>query len=187
MCRCDWAKSDLEKEYHDHEWGRPIHDDNLLFEMLILEGQQAGLSWLTILKKRQHIKQAFDNFDIHKISKYNQSNIDILMQNPNIIRNKLKIKCAINNAKAFLNVQKTYGSFDKFIWSYTENKPIVNHWECHKDVPTDTTLSLQISKDLKKVGFTFVGSIIIYSYMQSIGLVNDHIKTCFLYGKKIDR
>lgn len=179
--RCGWSNTELYNDYHDHEWGRPIHDDKKLFEMLILEGMQAGLSWITILNKREAFREAFDDFDIKKISEYDESKIEELMQNEKIIRNRLKIKSAITNAKLYLKIQEEHGSFDSFIWSYVNNKPIKNHFTDIIEIPASTPLSDKISKDLKKMGFKFVGSTIIYAYMQSIGLVNDHIKECYLY------
>ena len=179
--RCSWATTDLYKEYHDNEWGKPVHDDRKLFEMLVLEGMQAGLSWLTILNKRAAFKEAFNEFDYQKIALYDETKIDELMQNPNIVRNRLKIKSTITNAQQFIKIQEEYGSFDKFIWSYVKNRPIHNHFKSEADIPTTTPLSDRISKDLKKRGFKFVGSTIIYAYMQAIGIVNDHVKGCYLY------
>lgn len=179
--RCGWATTPLYEQYHDNEWGRPVHDDKKLFEMLILEGMQAGLSWITVLNKREAFREAFDHFDVVKISKYGEDKVEELMQNEKIIRNRLKIKSATTNAKLFLEVQKEYGSFDKFIWSYVDNKPIKNHLTDLSEIPATTELSDKISKDLKKLGFKFVGSTIIYAYIQAIGMVNDHIKDCFLY------
>ena len=179
--RCSWATTELYKEYHDKEWGRPVHDDRKLFEMLILEGMQAGLSWLTILNKRRAFREAFDEFDYQKVALYDEAKMDALMQNAKIIRNRLKIKSAIINAQQFIKVQEEYGSFDAFIWSYVENRPIHNHFESETDIPATTPLSDKISKDLKKHGFKFVGSTIVYAYMQAIGIVNDHVKSCYLY------
>lgn len=179
--RCSWATTELYKEYHDREWGRPVHDDRKLFEMLILEGMQAGLSWLTILKKRMAFREAFDEFDYQKIAFYDETKMDELMQNANIVRNRLKIKSAIINAQQFINIQEEYGSFDAFIWSYVNGKPIHSHFKSEAELPAATPLSDKISKDLKKRGFKFVGSTIVYAYMQSIGMVNDHVKGCYLY------
>lgn len=179
--RCEWSNTPLYNDYHDNEWGKPIHDDKKLFEMLILEGMQAGLSWITVLNKRESFRQAFDDFDVIKISNYDESKVEELMQNEKIIRNRLKIKSAITNAKLFLKIQEEYGSFDKFIWSYVDNKQIKNHFSHISEIPASTPLSDKISKDLKKIGFKFVGTTIIYAYMQAIGLVNDHIKKCYLY------
>ena len=180
--RCPWAGDiPIYIDYHDNEWGRPVHDDDKLFEMLILEGMQAGLSWITILKKREAYREAFDGFSAAKIACYDENKIEELMQNKSIIRNRLKINSVVNNAKVFLAVQEKYGSFDKMIWSYVDNTPIVGHWEKIEDVPANTPLSDQISKDLKKLGFKFVGSTIIYSFMQAVGMVNDHLTDCFAY------
>lgn len=179
--RCGWSNTELYNDYHDNEWGKPIHEDKKLFEMLILEGMQAGLSWITVLNKREAFREAFDNFDIIKIAEYEESKVEELMKNEKIIRNRLKIKAAITNAKLFLKVQQEYGSFDKFIWSYVDNEPIKNHFAKLSEIPASTPLSDKISKDLKTMGFKFVGSTILYAYMQAIGLVNDHIKECFLY------
>ena len=182
--RCAWATTDLYRAYHDKEWGNPVHDDGKLFEMLILEGMQAGLSWLTILNKRMAFREAFDQFDYQKIALYDEAKIDELMQNAKIIRNRLKIKSAIVNAQQFIKIQKEYGSFDAFIWSYVDNKPIHNHFKSEAEIPATTTLSDKISKDLKKRGFKFVGSTIVYAYMQAIGIVNDHVKNCYLYASE---
>jgi len=179
MNRCKWAESELMHSYHDKEWGVPVHDDRLLFEMLILEGAQAGLSWSTILKRRETYKKAFHNFDINKIAKYTDKDIKRLMNDNGIIRNKLKIISTINNAKAFINVQKEFKSFDNYIWSFANNKQINNKIKSHKDIPAKTELSETISKDLKKRGFNFVGATIIYAFMQAIGIVNDHAEDCF--------
>ena len=181
--RCWWAnpKNPRYVAYHDREWGKPVHDDRRLFEMLILEGMQAGLSWLTILNKRVAFREAFDQFDYQKIALYDETKIDALMQNANIVRNRLKIKSAIINAQQFIRIQEEYGSFDAFIWSYVDNKPIHNHFKSEAEVPAATPLSDKISKDLKKRGFKFVGSTIVYAYMQAIGIVNDHVKRCYLY------
>ena len=182
MKRCDWAEgSDLERAYHDEQWGVPVHDDRLLFEMLTLEGAQAGLSWSTILNKREGYRKAFDDFDVQKIAEYSQEKIDALLQNPEIIRNRLKVNATVNNARAFIRVQEEFGSFAAYIWSFVENKPIRNRWESTAQIPAHTPLSDTISKELKKRGFTFVGSTICYAYMQAIGMVNDHLVGCFRY------
>ena len=184
MKRCDWAEgSDLERAYHDEQWGVPVHDDRLLFEMLTLEGAQAGLSWSTILNKREGYRKAFDDFDVRKIADYSQEKIDALLQNPEIVRNRLKVNATVKNAKAFMRVQEEFGSFDAYIWSFVENKPIQNRWESITHVPAHTPLSDTISKELKKRGFTFVGSTICYAYMQAIGMVNDHLTGCFRYDE----
>jgi len=184
MKRCDWANgSPLEMEYHDKEWGVQTHDDRMLFEMLILEGAQAGLSWSTILNKRQGYLKAFDNFDVKKVSRYTQKKIDKLLLNPEIIRNKLKVNAAVENAKRFIEVQKEFKTFDAYIWSFVDGKPMVNRWKSMADVPASTVESEAMSKALKKRGFKFVGPTICYAYMQSTGMVNDHLTSCFCYKK----
>lgn len=180
--RCFWVNSDqLYIDYHDNEWGEPVFDDKTLFEFLILETFQAGLSWITILKKRENFRIAFDDFDYQKIANYSDKKYESLLQNAGIIRNKLKIKSAITNAKLFMDIQKEFGSFSKFIWSYVDGKPIMNQFIKREEVPATTPLSDKISKDLKKRGFKFVGSTVIYAYMQAVGMVNDHTKDCFKY------
>ena len=180
--RCPWPDIPIYIDYHDNEWGRPEHDDRKLFEMLILEGAQAGLSWITVLKKREAYRKAFDNFDAEKVALYGDAKIEELMANDGIIRNRLKIQAAIINAKLFLELKKKHGSFDKFIWNYVDNKPIVGDWKSMSDIPLTTDISDKISKDLKKLGFKFVGSTIIYSFMQAVGMVNDHLLGCFAKG-----
>jgi len=170
--------------YHDREWGVPVHDDRLLFEFLILEGAQAGLSWITILKKRENYRRAFDNFDARKVAHYNSRKIQKLLADPGIVRNRLKIRSASQNAKAFLNVQEEFGSFDRYIWRFVGGNPRVNSWRVPGQVPARTTESDAMSKDLKKRGFTFVGSTICYAFMQAVGMVNDHTVDCFRYGKQ---
>jgi len=178
--RCRWCIGDkLYEEYHDNEWGVPLHDEQLLFEFLILETFQAGLSWITILRKRENFRQAFDNFDYKIIVDYNDQKKEELLQNAGIIRNKLKVNSAITNAQNFIKIQDEFGSFDAYIWNFVNGKPIVNTWKKHTDCPTTTELSDRISKDLKKRGFKFVGSTIIYAFMQAIGMVNDHTIDCF--------
>jgi len=180
--RCPWAGDiDIYIDYHDNEWGRPVHDDRLLFEMLILEGAQAGLSWITILKKREAYKKAFDNFDAYKIAKYDDAKTAELLANEGIVRNRLKINAAIVNAKLFLELAKKHGSFDKFIWSYVNYKPMTGNWKRMADLPATSEVSDKISSDLKEMGFKFVGSTIIYSFMQAVGMVNDHLADCFVY------
>ena len=182
--RCQWCVGDkLYQEYHDKEWGKPIYDDAILFEFIILESFQAGLSWITILKKRENFRNAFDNFNYKKIANYDEKKIAELMQNAGIIRSELKIKSAISNAKAFLKIQQEFGSFSKYIWNFTNGKPIVNHPKTVIDVPATTILSETISKDLKKRGFKFVGPTIVYAYMQAVGIVNDHVADCFTRNK----
>lgn len=178
--RCSWANyNEPMKQYHDKEWCTPVHDDQLLFEFLILEGAQAGLSWNTILQKRGNFRKAFDNFDYKKIAKYNERKIEELLNNPGIIRNKLKIAAAITNANSLLKVQKEFGTFDAYIWNFVNNTPIKNKFKTLEDLPSKTQLSERISKDLKKRGFKFVGPTIIYSFMQAVGMTNDHTTDCF--------
>jgi DNA-3-methyladenine glycosylase I len=180
--RCPWPSDDsLMIKYHDKEWGVPLHNDRKLFEFLILEGFQAGLSWRTILHKRENFREAFDNFDFNKIAKYNRKKINSLLKNEGIIRNKLKIEAAITNAKAFLQVRKEFGTFDKYIWSFVNGKPIQNKFKSLKELPAKTKLSDKISDDMKKRGFKFVGSTIVYAHMQATGMVNDHVVRCFRY------
>jgi len=185
MCeknRCSWAGNlPLYIDYHDNEWGRPVHDDTKLFEMLILEGMQAGLSWITVLKKREAFRAAFDGFDPATVARYGETKIRELLANEGIIRNRLKVGAAVTNARAFLDVQKKYGSFDAFIWAYVDTTPIKNHWKKMADIPATTPLSDRISKDLKKMGFKFVGSTVMYAFMQATGMVNDHVTDCFVY------
>lgn len=182
--RCPWAgDSPIYVDYHDNEWGRPVHDDQKLFEMLTLESMQAGLSWITVLKKREAFREAFDGFDPHKVALYEDDKFQELLANEKIIRNRLKINAAVNNAKIFLEVSAKHGSFDQLIWGYVNYAPIVNHWEKIEDVPATTPLSDQISKDLKKMGFKFVGSTTVYAFMQAIGMVNDHLTGCYFYDK----
>lgn len=180
--RCEWCGSDPDYvAYHDEEWGRPVHTDQKLFEMLCLEGAQAGLSWITILRKRENYRAAFDNFDAAKIARYTEAKLAKLMQNPGIVRNRLKIYGTVKNAKAFLAVQKEFGTFDKYIWQFVGGQPKLNAWRSLKEVPAKTPESDTMSKDLKKRGFTFVGSTICYAFMQATGLVNDHTVECFRY------
>ena len=184
MKRCDWClKNDLYIEYHDTEWGVPVHDDQLLFEFLLLEGVQAGLSWLTVLRKRENYRQAYDNFDPVKVAAYDDAKLQELLQNEGIIRNRLKIAASVNNAKRFLEVQQEFGSFDQYIWSFVDFKPIVNHFEKLEELPARTELSDKISKDMKSRGFKFVGSTIIYAHMQATGMVNDHLVSCFRHAE----
>lgn len=180
--RCDWANSDpLYIEYHDTEWGVPLHDDRRLFEFLVLDAAQAGLSWLLILRKRQGYRKAFSNFDARKIARYDEKKIAALLNNPGIVRNRLKISSAIQNAKGFLETQKEFGSFDKFIWQFTGGKTIRNSWKTVREIPAKTAESDAMSKELKMRGFRFVGSTICYAFMQAAGMVNDHLTTCFRY------
>jgi len=181
--RCGWVNNiPIFEDYHDNEWGRPVRDDRKLFEMLILEGAQAGLTWLTILKRRENYRAAFDNFDPQIIAAYDDAKIQELLANEGIIRNRLKINSAVTNARAFLAIAERYDSFATFFWNYVDNIPIIGHPTTLEDVPATTPLSDKISKDLKKLGFKFVGSTIIYAYMQATGMVNDHTMDCFLYN-----
>jgi DNA-3-methyladenine glycosylase I len=182
IVRCDWVGTDpLMIDYHDREWGVPIHDDRKLFEFLILEGMQAGLSWMTILRKRENFRQAFDNFDPLKIAQYDQAKYEQLLANPGIIRNRLKIKAATTNAQSFLAVQAEFGSFDAYMWQFVDGAPIVNSWTKMADLPAKTDESVAMSKDLLKRGFKFVGPTICYAHMQATGMVNDHTTDCFRY------
>ncbi len=178
--RCPWCGDDpLYVSYHDTEWGVPVYDDATLFEFLLLETFQAGLSWITILRKRENFRKAFDDFDYQKIAAYNEPKIASLLQDPGIIRNKLKVRSAVSNAQAFIQIQKEFGSFSKYIWDFVDGKPIQNNYKKMEDVPANTPLSDAISKDLKKHGFKFVGSTVIYAHMQATGMVNDHLTSCF--------
>ena len=182
--RCEWAEfNDLMKKYHDKEWCTPIHDDRILFEFLMLEGAQAGLSWNTILQKRENFRKAFDGFDYKKIAKYNEKKVEELLNDTGIIRNRLKIEAAISNAKALLEVQNEFGSFSNYIWKFVNDKPIINKFKTLEELPSKTEQSELISKDLKKLGFKFVGPTIIYSFMQAVGMTNDHTTDCFRYGE----
>jgi len=191
LIRCPWASNDLSIRYHDEEWGFPAHDDATLFEFIILEGAQAGLSWDTILKKRENYRAAFDGFDPKKMARYDRSKTQRLMHDAGIIRNRLKIASAVQNAKAFLKVQEEFGSFDAYIWRFAGGSPVVNSWRSAKQVPARTAQSDAMSKDLKKRGFSFVGTTICYAFMQAVGMVNDHLTGCFRYdqlsGKKRGR
>lgn len=180
--RCTWVTNDpLYIHYHDHEWGMPIYDDRLLFEFLILEGMQSGLNWLTILKRRDHYRVAFDHFDAEKMVCYDEKKYQALLLNTGIIRNQLKIKSAMTNARAYLNVKKEFESFSHYLWKFVDGAPIKNHWKNHMQIPTTTKISDALSIDLKKRGFTFVGSTICYAFMQAVGIVNDHLMDCFCY------
>jgi DNA-3-methyladenine glycosylase I len=182
MYRCEWAnRSELEQSYHDKEWGVANHDDRSLFEFLVLEGAQAGLSWSTILRKREGYRKAFDDFDVQKISQYSEKDVSRLLANPEIIRNRLKIHATITNARAFLRVQEQFGSFDSYIWQFVSGGPIQNSWKKITDVPSSTPESEAMSRDMQKRGFKFVGSTICYAFMQAVGMVNDHVADCFRY------
>lgn len=184
MKRCAWAKNDLAIRYHDEEWGVPVHDDQRLFEFLVLEGAQAGLSWDTILRKRDAYREAFDGFDPVRVARYSDAKREKLLQNEGIIRNRLKIASAVSNAKSFLKVQDELGSFDRYIWDFVGGKPIVNKTKSTADIVAKTEISDAISKDLRKRGFNFVGSTIMYAFMQATGMVNDHLTSCFCYRKR---
>ena len=178
--RCSWCGEDkLYVAYHDQEWGVPLHDDQKLFEFLILEGAQAGLSWLTILKKRDAYRKAYYQFDVEKVARFNSRSIERLMNNPGIVRNRLKIEASIDNARAFLEVQDEFGSFDKYIWQYVDHQSRQNHWRRLRDIPVSTNESMQMSKDLQQRGFRFAGPTICYAFMQAVGMVNDHVTNCF--------
>lgn len=178
--RCEWVSSDpLYIKYHDNEWGVPVHEDRKMFEFLLLEGMQAGLSWITILRKRENFRKAFDNFDVRKIAKYDEQKLAKLMGDAGIIRNRLKIQAAVANAKAFLEVKKEFGSFSKYMWQFVGGKPKMNRWKSIKEIPATSKESDAMTKDLKKRGFKFVGSTVCYAHMQATGMVDDHIVTCF--------
>lgn len=183
MCkRCTWCGEEpIYVDYHDKEWGVPLHDENQLFEFLILEGAQAGLSWITILKKRDAYRKAYHDFDVEKVARFNSRSVERLLNNAGIVRNRLKIEASITNARAYLDIQDEYGSFDKYIWEYVNGKPIQNKFKTLKQIPASTSLSDTISKDLKKRGFKFVGSTIVYAFMQATGMVNDHVADCYRY------
>jgi DNA-3-methyladenine glycosylase I len=185
--RCTWARTELDIAYHDVEWGVPVHDDRLLFEFLTLEGAQAGLSWSTILKKRPAYRRAFANFDIQKVARYAPARIERLLLDPGIVRNRLKIGSAVSNARAFHDVQDEFGSFDAYVWRFVGGRPKQNAWRSLRQVPASTTESDALSKDLKRRGFRFVGSTICYAFMQAVGMVNDHLTTCFRYAELAER
>ena len=180
MNRCGWCESDdLYIKYHDDEWGVPVHDDRLHFEFLVLESAQSGLSWITILRKRENYREAYDNFVPEIVAQYGEEKVMELLSNAGIIRNRRKIEASINNAKRFIEIQNEFGSFDKYIWSFVDNKPVVNNYEKLSEIPAISELSDQVSKDFKKRGFKFLGSITIYSHLQAVGVINDHIDSCF--------
>ena len=187
MKRCAWVdpKNELYVDYHDNEWGVPVHDDKMLFEFLMLEGAQAGLSWITVLQKREGYRRAFHNFEVQKVAALTESDILKLKNDPSIIRNELKIRAAVTNAKAFIKIQEDFGNFNTFIWSFVDGTPIINHWKTIDKVPATTEASDLISKELKKRGFKFVGSTIVYAYMQAIGMVNDHTIDCFKHASLV--
>lgn len=183
MPRCPWATSDLAIAYHDEEWGRPVHDDRTLFEFLILEGAQAGLSWETILRKRGRYRVVFDGFDPESVARYGPRKVESLLRDPGIVRNRLKIESAVRNAKAFLALSEECGSFDAYLWAWVDGVPVQNQWRSASQVPASTPLSGGISKDLKRRGFNFVGPTIVYAYLQAVGVVNDHLVTCPRHGE----
>jgi DNA-3-methyladenine glycosylase I len=184
MKKCVWAlKTPIEEHYHDVEWGVPVHDERLLFEFICLEGAQAGLSWLTILRKRDGYRHAFDNFEVTKIVNYTDEKINQLVANPDIVRNRLKIQSLVTNAQAFINIQQEFGSFNSYLWQFVQNKPVQNTWKNHQELPASTHLSDIISRDLKKRGFKFMGSTICYAFMQAIGMVNDHTVDCYRHSQ----
>ncbi|HHW22748.1 MAG TPA: DNA-3-methyladenine glycosylase I [Clostridiaceae bacterium] len=182
MNRCPWCGNDeLYVKYHDEEWGVPVHDDKKHFEFLVLESAQAGLSWITILRKRENYRKAYDGFDPVRVAQYDEKKIEELMQDPGIIRNRRKIEASINNARCFLKIREEFGSFDNYIWSFVDNKPVKNHWTDISQLPARSELSDRVSRDLKARGFSFLGSVIIYSHLQATGLINDHLISCFRY------
>jgi DNA-3-methyladenine glycosylase I len=181
--RCDWARGDLYVQYHDHEWGVPVHDDRSLFEFLILEGTQAGLSWETILKKRSAYREAFDHFDPAAVAGYGPERVAELLANPGIVRNRLQIEAAVRNARAFLKVQEEFGAFDRHLWGFVGGRPRQNAWKSRRQVPATTPESEALSKDLRRRGFTFVGPTVCYAFMQAVGMVNDHVTTCFRHAQ----
>ncbi len=188
LVRCAWAGSDpLYVAYHDEEWGVPVHDDRLLFEFLILEGAQAGLSWSTILKKRDHYRQAFDHFDIQRVAGYGEEKVAELLANPGIVRNRLKVRAAISNAQAVSQVQQQYGSLDAYLWEFVGGKPVQNAWQHLNEIPAQTETARQMSKELSRLGFRFVGPTICYAFMQAVGMVNDHVVSCFRYRELLDQ
>lgn len=185
VTRCLWPGNDpLYQSYHDQEWGKPLHDDYALFELLILEGFQSGLSWITILRKREYFREAFENFDFQTLANWSEEALEKQMQNPLIIRNRQKIWSVRTNAQAYIRIQEKFGSFDRFIWAFVNDNPIQNHFTIHEALPASTELSERLSKELKKLGFKFVGPTICYAFMQAAGLVNDHVKSCFCYSNR---
>lgn len=184
LTRCAWAQTPLSIAYHDTEWGVPVHDDRILFEFLTLEGAQAGLSWETVLKKRESYRQEFDGFDVARISRYSPARMERALRNPGIVRNRLKVQSTIRNAQAFLAVQREFGSFDAYLWPFVGGTPKINDWRSHATVPAHTAESDALSKDLRRRGFNFVGSTICYAFMQAVGMVNDHVVGCFRHGRR---
>lgn len=181
--RCPWAKSEMEADYHDREWGRPEHDDRRLLEMLILEGMQAGLSWSVVLKKRERMRQVFDGFDPDKMAAYQPEDLDRFLADPGLIRSRAKLRALADNARAFLRVVGEFGSFEAYLWGFVDGRPQVNHWRTPQEIPARSETSEALSRDLKKRGFKFVGPVIIYAYMQAVGLVNDHLVSCPGHGQ----
>lgn len=182
--RCSWAGDDpLYQAYHDDEWGVPVHDDRVLFEFLLLEGAQAGLSWITILRKRENYRRLFDDFDAQKVARYDEAKIAALLEDAGIVRNRLKVRSAVSNAQAFLDVQEEFGSFDAYIWRFVDGAPIKNRWATMAEVPASTAASDRMSKELKRRGFRFVGTTICYAFMQAVGMVDDHVTSCFRHGQ----
>ncbi len=187
MKRCHWVTDDpVYIQYHDEQWGVPVHDDKKLFEFITLEGAQAGLSWLTILKRRSGYKKAFADFDVEKVARFTPEKIKTLLLDPGIIRNKLKVNAAVSNARAFIEIQEEFGSFDKYSWQFVDGKPIINRFKAHEEIPATTKESISFSKDLIQRGFKFVGPTIIYAHMQAVGMVNDHLVSCFRYKEVIE-
>ena len=185
VVRCSWASAEPNLSYHDREWGVPVHDDRMLFEYLILEGAQAGLSWTTILNKREEYRKAFDNFEPHRVARYSPARVEKLMKNAGIVRNRLKIESTVDNAKAFLKVQKEFGSFDAYVWKFVGGKPRINRWNELREIPASSRESDALSKNLKRRGFRFVGTTICYAFMQAVGMVNDHMVGCFRKNRPI--
>ncbi len=184
MNRCGWCGNDeLYVKYHDEEWGVPVHDEKKHFEFLVLESAQAGLSWITVLRKRESYRKAYDDFDAEKVAQYDKDKIEELMQNTGIVRNRKKVEASINNAARFIEIQKEFGSFDNYIWSFVDNKPVVNNWNDLSEVPATSELSDMVSKDLKSRGFKFLGSTIVYAHLQATGIINDHLTGCFRHGQ----
>lgn len=184
MNRCEWCGNDeLYVKYHDEEWGVPVHDEKKHFEFLVLESAQAGLSWITVLRKRESYRKAYDDFDAEKVAHYDEDKIEELIQNTGIVRNRKKIEASINNAARFIEIQKEFGSFDNYIWSFVDNKPVVNNWNNLSEVPATSELSDMVSKDLKARGFKFLGSTIVYAHLQATGIINDHLTDCFRHGQ----
>jgi DNA-3-methyladenine glycosylase I len=182
--RCTWCGDDpLYQQYHDREWGVPCRDDQTLFEFVVLEGAQAGLSWITVLRKRETYRKAFANFDVHKVAAFDDSDVERLLQDPGIVRNRLKVASTISNSRLFIELQKEHGSFSNYLWGFVDNQPIVNHWTSLGEIPASTELSDRISKEMKKRGFKFFGTTICYAFLQAVGVVNDHTRDCFRYGQ----